>query len=253
MNCALWLNGRKVLSADEIAENFDIAAIRGYFLGGSLVPWLSEHGGQRYLDALSALASDSPELNNRLAEVFGQRCDAAPQAADGELIKLIDSLPGLRAGSGSYAGSGIYVGSFGGSFSLTSGMYMLLAGSLGYGSYNYGSYNFGSYTRMWQWEWEWLLSGGSFRGGSFTYGSFYFTQGSFYFRYGSFGGYYGRSFSGSFPFMGSFGSFAFPEGYKGFSSDGSFMALTPDEYDAIMYRCLELCPLNRYGYGIHLI
>ena len=251
MNCALWLNGRKVLSAEDIADNFDIAAIRGYFLGGSLIPWLSEHGGQRYLDALGKLSPDIPELNDRLAEAFGQRCEAAAHTADEELIQLIDSSAGPYAGSGSYAGpgsyagSGSYSGSFGGSFSQTSGMYRLLYGSWGYGSYNFGSYLMGSYYRMWQWEWEqWLR--GSFRSGSFIYGSFNYT-------YGSFGGFFGGSFYGSFGYRGSFGSFAFPAGYKGFSSGGSFHMLTPDEYDEIMYRCLEMCPLNRYGYGIHII
>lgn len=64
----------KISNAAEIIDNFDLAAVRGYFLGGSLSEWLREHGGTVYadrLDKLRTLDPQDPQLNDRLAEVFG--------------------------------------------------------------------------------------------------------------------------------------------------------------------------------------
>ena len=71
MNCALWLNKHKIYSAVEIADNLDIAALRGYFLAGSLVEWLCENGGAEYAKKLSRISPDDSRLNEKLAEVFG--------------------------------------------------------------------------------------------------------------------------------------------------------------------------------------
>jgi hypothetical protein len=38
--------------------------------------------------------------------------------------------------------------------------------------------------------------------------------------------------------------------FGGFGSGGF---ITADEYDRIMYECLRKCPLNCYGYGIHIV
>lgn len=61
-----------VNSASEIAEHFDMASLRGYFLGGSLEEWLREHGGEEQADRVSALDPKDPALDRRLAEIFGQ-------------------------------------------------------------------------------------------------------------------------------------------------------------------------------------
>ena len=120
--------------------------------------------------------------------------------------------------AGSYGGSGVAANYSYGSF----------------GSYaGYGSYRFS----LWEWEWEWRFGRrGSFSLGSF--GSYLFGAGSY--SFGSFGSFQPGSFSvisGSFT-AGSYGS-------------GGFV--TADEYDRIMYECLRKCPLNCYGYGIHII
>jgi hypothetical protein len=104
-----------------------------------------------------------------------------------------------------------------------------------------GSYRFS----LWEWEWEWRFVGrGSFRGsfgslGSLgSFGSYRFGSGSY--LLGSFGSFPWGSFSGSFG-AGSFGGF------------GSGGFITADEYDRIMYECLRKCPLDCYGYGIHIV
>lgn len=231
MDCCLWLNRKKISSAAEIIDNFDLAAVRGYFLGGSLSEWLRAHGGTVYadrLDKLRTLDPQDPQLNDRLAEVFGVSAGAVTEVFCGNVPDNGMS----RCGSfGSFSG-----GSWGGSGSFNFGSYGVFQGSgLGIGSGGLtalGSYRFS----LWEWEWEWRFAGrGSFRG---SFGSYRFGSGSY--LLGSFGSFPWGSFSGSFG-AGSFGGF----GSSGF--------ITADEYDRIMYECLRKCPLNCYGYGIHIV
>lgn len=231
MDCCLWLNRKKISNAAEIIDNFDLAAVRGYFLGGSLSEWLREHGGTVYadrLDKLRTLDPQDPQLNDRLVEVFGVSAGAVTEVFCGN----VPDNGGSRCGSfGSFSG-----GFRGGSGSFNFGSYGVFQGSgLGIGSGGLtalGSYRFS----LWEWEWEWRFAGrGSFRG---SFGSYRFGSGSY--LLGSFGSFPWGSFSGSFG-AGSFG---------GFGSGGS---ITADEYDRIMYECLRKCPLNCYGYGIHIV
>ncbi len=276
MDCAIWLNRRKIFSADEISANFDIAAIRGYFLGGSLINWLNAHGGREYAIALAEVTPSDPALNDKLTYIFTQKnCEIPVHKADENLIRTIDLLKGGEPVTGSAQSvCGSYPeGSFGhSSFTQGSGSYLLNYGSFCYGSFSYGS--FGSFRRTWEWEWEWRF--GSFRSGSFRYGggsgtyllgSFSYNFGSYRGAYGSFaynaGSFRGGSFGysnfmggsfrgmtlGSFPFDISYGMGS----YRGVPVGGSFRAIGSDEYDEIMYRTLNICPLNRFGYGIHLI
>lgn len=231
MDCCLWLNRKKISNAAEIIDNFDLAAVRGYFLGGSLSEWLREHGGTVYadrLDKLRTLDPQDPQLNDRLAEVFGVSAGAVTEVFCGNA----PDNGGSRCGSfGSFS-----CGFRGGSGSFNFGSYGVFQGSgLGIGSGGLtalGSYRFS----LWEWEWEWRFAGrGSFRG---SFGSYRFGSGSY--LLGSFGSFPWGSFSGSFG-AGSFGGF----GSSGF--------ITADEYDRIMYECLRKCPLNCYGYGIHIV
>ena len=238
MDCCLWLNRKKISNAAEIIDNFDLAAVRGYFLGGSLSEWLREHGGTVYadrLDKLRTLDPQDPQLNDRLAEVFGVSAGAVTEVFCG-------NVPDNGACAGNNGGSrcgsfGSFSGGFrGSSGSFNFGSYGVFQGSgLGIGSGGLtalGSYRFS----LWEWEWEWRFAGrGSFRG---SFGSYRFGSGSY--LIGSFGSFPWGSFSGSFG-AGSFG---------GFGSGGS---ITADEYDRIMYECLRKCPLNCYGYGIHIV
>lgn len=250
MDCALWLNRRKIYSADEIAGDPDIASLRGYFLAGSLVEWLRGHGGERYAKKLSKLSPDDPCLNEKLAKIFGGSAEGkrfgedahietahtggAPNEASG--VSPTGSMPGSFGGIvlGSYGSYSLGSGSFGG------GRWVSLLG----GSFRFGSYFFGS--GMHEWEWEWLF--GLYKSGSFSFGSF----SSFHewewewlfemFRSGS--------FTGSF---GSFWRFGYPSGFGSLCMPLTNDITMLDEYDRIMLETLMGCPLDRFGYGIHNI
>ena len=247
MDCALWLNKHKIYSADEIPEYPDIAALRGYYLGGCLERWLRDHNGEEYANKLAKLNRDDKELNKSLAEIFGCKPQAPLIEMRGELSET--ELPHKLPFSG-YYGS-VSRGSF--------------------GSYRLGSFRFGSFH---QWEWEWLFRrgySGSYRLGSFRSGSFHEWEWEWYFKRGSFGSYRLGSFrSGSFHEWewewlfgrGSFGSYrlssfrfgSLPGSYNGFPLDiMDCLWESLDEYDRIMFLNLANCPLNRYGYGIHNI
>lgn len=227
MDCALWLNRRKVYSAKEIRENFDAASLFGYFAAGSLVEWLREHGGADYADKLERLSPDDPDIIVKIAAVF-----------DGKSVGY-KTLGGADKGaSGAVSGGGQC--SFRGKIGSAGALSALKNGSFGVGS---GSFAFGSGFYEWEWEWERLF--GSFSKGSFTFGSGYAAWLALLKKYGSFG-------------MGSFGSFSFD--LFGEVKNGSFIGrklpdflANLDEYDRIMLISLYGCPLNQFGYGIHNI
>lgn len=236
MDCALWLNRRKVFRADEIHDNADIASLRGYFLGGSLCEWLRSHGGASFADMLGELSPDDPELNEKLTLIFcgsgrtevpSIKLDnsAAEFPVQGAACSSAHGFPCSRAvffgakNNGSYA-----LGSFGN----LAGSYR--SGTFGRGG-SLGSYRFGSFMHEWEWEWafgSFRRSAGSFGTGSFGYGSF-------------------RSFR-----SGSFGKGMLPFGICPRDRYGSLVMFI-DEYDRIMYETLKRCPLDRFGYGIHII
>lgn len=229
MDCCLWFNRKKIGSVADAIENFDLPAVRGYYLGGSLSKWLREHGGAVYADRLDTLDPKDPLLNDRLAEVFSIKAAPATEVFCGKVA-------GVCCGD---CGGSYRAGSFGGSFS---------SGSFRVGSFRSGSglgrfTSFGSFrSHMWEWEWEWRFGNrsGSFRTGSFSFGSYLFGSGSY--LLGSFGSFSRGSLSGSFGAgSGSFGGL----GFNG--------VMTADEYDRIMYECLKKCPLNCYGYGMHIV
>ncbi len=245
MDCALWLNRRKIYSADEIAGNSDIASLRGYFLAGSLVEWLSEHGGERYAKKLVKLRPDDPELNVKLARIFGG-------SAEGK--RFGNGMPDETGGKASSVSMPAAFGSMSisshGSYDIAVGSFVSALVSLFGGSFRFGSYFLGS--GMHEWEWEWLFNlykSGSFSSGSFT--SFHEWEWEWLlsaFRSGSFAG-------SSFVF-GSFWRLGYPSGFGSLYmpfADG-FAALDAlDEYDRIMLETLMKCPLDRFGYGIHNI
>ena len=160
MDCCLWLNRKKISSAAEIIDNFDLAAVRGYFLGGSLSEWLREHGGTVYadrLDKLRTLDPQDPQLNDRLVEVFGVSAGAVTEVFCGN----VPDNGGSRCGSfGSFSG-----GFRGGSGSFNFGSYGVFQGSgLGIGS--------GGLTALWKLQiqplgmgvgmalrWAWVVPG----------------------------------------------------------------------------------------------
>ncbi len=212
MSFALWIGRHKVYTATGIAEYFDLASVRGYFLGGTLTDWLRENGGKEYAYKLDMIPKDSPTLNEDIAAVFGVK----------EIPESVMNGKGC-----SFCGSGSFYGSYHGSGKLCFGFgsfyeWEELLKRLG----SLGSFRFGSGSgKFHEWEWEWLLG----RLGSF--GSFRFGSGSGKFhewewewllgRLGSFGSFRFGSGSGKFhewewewllERLGSFGSFRFGSG-----------------------------------------
>lgn len=245
MDCCLWFDKHRISKAQEISEHFDLAALRGYFLGGHLSEWLREHGGAEYADKLDRLDRRCSDLNRKLAEIFGHTV-SAEYIFTGNAAEECRNVP--LGGSGSAYGSGSfawYMYGSGGSGWFGLGSFYGGTGSW-LGSYAYGSGGLmgGSFRRfsLWEWEWEWR-SHGSFR------------------QSGSFRGSYSGLFSGSYMGFGSyiFGSAAYLIGSfrrtagQGHSSFCGSSFMTPDEYDRIMFECLHRCPLDCFGYGIHII
>ena len=71
-NCSwyLWLNGRKIFNIRQLRENFDTPLLTGYFLGGSLLKWLSDLGEYAVLKRLSTIDT-SRDIGTQLEFAFG--------------------------------------------------------------------------------------------------------------------------------------------------------------------------------------
>lgn len=243
MDCALWLNRRKVFSASEICENLDTASLLGYFAAGSLLEWLYEHGGEDYAKKLEKLSPADKDIREKIERIFTGK----PVA-----FKKFGSENPVKCASGSCSASSYRAGSARGSFRFGSGSFLLSSflksfrtGSGSFynyiGSFYLGSFLFGSGFHEWEWEWEWEKFFGSFFSTSFRFSSGISARLAFLRNFGSFG-----SFNfGSFKETGSFGVENLPELPEVFRN--------LDEYDRIMLMSLYGCPLNQFGYGIHNI
>lgn len=71
-NCGwyLWLNGKKIYNIRELRENFDTAVLSGYFMGGSLMKWLSDLGEYTILRRLSDINTEY-DIGTQLEFAFG--------------------------------------------------------------------------------------------------------------------------------------------------------------------------------------
>lgn len=244
MKCSIWLNRKKIDSAALIPENLDIAALRGYFLGGSLIEWLEEHDGEEYARLLKELSPDDMQLNEKLSAVFGGNAiSGKPLDGGGQCEKTAALSEELPQDNSSVTGN-----SAENSFAERSS-YDMSAISKIFGSYLSGSFS------EWEWEWLWNYYRGS-GSGSFMTGSFYESS----YLLNLFEKFYGGSFVQTS--SGSFSGFSQWERLSdmltkilnskcGSFSENNFMGL--DEYDYIMLKTLLLCPLDRFGYGIHIM
>lgn len=244
MKCSIWLNRKKIDSAALIPDNLDIASLRGYFLGGSLMEWLEEHNGEEYARLLKEVSPDDTQLNGKLAAVFGGNAISGKPLDGGGQREKIAALPEeLPQDNSSVMDSAAE-----NSFAEWSGSDVSAISEV------FGSYLSGSFSE-WEWEWLWNYYKG-FSSGSFVTGSFYESS----YLLNMFEKYYGGSFVQTS--FGSFSSFSHWERLSymlakllnskcGSFSENNFME--PDEYDYIMLKTLLLCPLDRFGYGIHIL
>lgn len=85
-NCSwyLWLRGRKVFNILQLRENFDTALLTGYFLGGSLMKWLSDIGENDILRRLSSI-DKSGDIGKQLEFAFGVSPDPHDPLSEPEL------------------------------------------------------------------------------------------------------------------------------------------------------------------------
>ena len=142
MNCCLWLNGIKIRRADEIKNNFDPSALRGYLWGGSLVRWLYQNGGRKAARLLENFG-DGFDINQALEYAFGLR-KSCP-----EKIRPTFLLPAGVTHKVSYANSFVTsLHGFGSSvFPLPRyyGSYNIGSFIQNVSAYVYGSYKIGSF------------------------------------------------------------------------------------------------------------
>lgn len=255
MNCAIWLNRRKIYNASDIPDNLDLASLCGYFTAGSLVEWLKTHGGESYAAEIENISPKDPLLKEKFGKIFGGKPVAYKEFGKGAVQAQNPCFLPVSAGSGGK------IGAFGSATSSYPRWKMKLLGSFNFSSYTFSSYllkiGFGSaksgsysvssgiFAHEWEWEWERFLSSyGSFNTTSFAYGSFLAALRAFFaknygsWNYGSAGSRVFGSFREDFTLKNGFGSYIMPDS---------------DEYDRILMECLFGCRLNGYGYGIHNI
>lgn len=274
MKCALWLCRRRVFSAEEIPASFDLAALRGYFLAGSLIEWLEDNGGGQYAKSLRELSENDPALNEKIEKIFCGNIQAKKPDAQNSAKQAAPFVGNTVCNQALPRTAGT---SFGSSFWLSTSY-------KGFGSMRFER-NFGSFA-------QWIYSGSSGYAASYKgFGSAQFGRLFGAFGQWSYGGSFGFATSykgfGSAHFEKIFGSFGFTTSYKGFGSaqykhmygslsdssfdraqllwervlrweqaaQGSFSDgyLPSDEYDRIMLLTLAKCPLDRFGYGIHIL
>lgn len=221
----LYLGKERAYDVRALRLHFDTALVSGYLIGGTLERWLAEAGETEILARVRAIDYGG-DVGEQLEHIFGVRPDRRTRLPACLLKKRgaapVSSFETGFSPKGSFPGGSFRAGSFRtGSFRV--GPYFI-------GSYRFGSYRSGSFRHAFEYEFE----RGSFRGGSFRLKRFG-KSGSF-----SVGSFHAGSFSG-----GSFrsGSFRFFAGNAG---------ITEDEYRCTLLN-LSSCPLNEYGYGIHLI
>lgn len=232
----LYLGKERVYHVRALRQHFDTALVSGYLLGGMLERWLADAGEDEILSRVRAI-DYAADVGEQLEHIFGVRPDRRTRLP-ACLLKKRASEPissFVRAGfvpNGSFSGGSYRSGSFSGG-SYRPGSFRV--GSFRAGSFRLGSYRLGSFRH----EFEFEFARGSFRSGSFRRGSFRLTG------FGKSGSYRVGSFrAGSFR-GGSYrlGSFRF---YAGNAE------ITENEYHRTLIN-LSSCPLNEYGYGIHLI
>lgn len=257
MECALWLNRKKVYSAAEISANPDIASLRGYFLAGSLIEWLEDHNGKEYADKLRKLPVDAPDLNDRIAEIFGGNTVGHKKLTGSTSPENCEHTEIIKSGEqADYSTSSFRMPS---SFRFTDSSYKF---GFADSSYKFTFAYDTSYLGIYRW-----FVGGSFVRGSFSQTSFHEWEWEWLWNFfkGYSGGQYGSFASGSFS-VSSLPTTSFAnqdmllkllaEINPADVIEGSFAVwekLGIDEYDYIMFKTLMQCPLNRFGYGIHIV
>ena len=120
-NCSwyLWLSGSRIYNIRQLRENFDTALLTGYFLGGSLMKWLSDLGEYEIIRRLSTIDLGG-DIGRQLEFAFGVSPDKkpempAPDPADGPGPVITVPAESIQTGD-----TAVYTGSFFGLPSVSS-------------------------------------------------------------------------------------------------------------------------------------
>ncbi len=157
----LWLNGKKIGNIRELRDNFDTAALIGYFLGGSLHGWLSDIGENGILDRLSTIDTNG-DIGRQLEFAFGVNPTKKDltELAEPVIAQKI-SIPAKKAAAAGITEPVVYTGNVS-SFRAASSFRM--PGAVFSGDTASSGYGAGSYTA--------LLTGQALSSSGGLYGSF---------------------------------------------------------------------------------
>lgn len=121
-NCSwyLWLRGRKIYNIRQLRENFDTPLLTGYFLGGSLLKWLSDIGENDILHRLSSV-DKSGDIGKQLEFAFGVSPDPYDPLAEPVIPEEPDVVPEITvpAEKTGIEEIPVFTGSFHGAAALT--------------------------------------------------------------------------------------------------------------------------------------
>lgn len=281
----LWIGGKKVYNLKQLKENFDLESVEIYYCGGGLVRWLRLCGENETADRIEKIDASS-DPTDWLAEIFSQpkpERKALPNVAasacaiknnngfdtsftaehvhtDGSLIangKILDSFTGESLPPSSYGTtslngiSSMHTGSFeafAASFSLETASFSLETASFSLTSFKLTSSSFGvSSFHEFEYEYE---AGGSFNaaGGSFSLGSFGGYKGSF-----TDTSFMNTSFQIEEETGGTAVSGERKEGGADLENGGNEADITRLSPNEKILQNITACPLNRFGYGLHLV
>lgn len=287
----LFTNG-KISSLEQLKDNFDIEAVKLYYLGGSLTDWLEMCGKSEIARKVRNIDLNR-DIDVQLAEIFGQPIPVKARIEQAEkldrvkksltsfvlkdnplkyalsankrsfmqILELRELSEVVKSDSFSVNGSSFY--SLSGSFEFKPGSFEYKTGSFGYGvgsfSYEYESeYEKGSFVFERN---SFSAAAGSHTlfNTSFLFGatSFGFNKTSFSFNQTSFSPSSFNNAGIRSSFTSSFSSAApIPDcgdgskRYDGGLNKKENVCRSPEEK---IYENLSYCPLNRFGYGIHLV
>ena len=288
----LWIGAQKIYNLKQLIRHFDFDAVEMYLLGGGLSRWLRQCDETEIAENVDKIDLFG-DISKQLSEVFsvklpkGRSNIPVTAAGDKQIASSQNSSSHfLPCEQGSFIFNDANPSSFRpetASFQSETGSFELNAGSFKYeigsfelsggsfelknSSFASSSFNLSLYAGFFETT-SFNLLGGA---GSFGLGSIYgsFVTGSFHFHQYEYE--YGTSFNfagfntGSFT-PGSFGMGSFGVNYNNTvdtaaynTNDGGLnktcftpaeVQLTPEEKIRLN---ISSCPLNRFGYGLHLI
>ena len=260
----LWLNGNKVYTLQQLRSYYDAEAVELYCLGGGLARWLKDCGEQETAEKVEHIDL-SQSISRQLAEIFGvvipekeeqeykpAPAQSLPHPSSGSFSlpsSFLDTSLSSSFDTSSFALSNVYTSFFTTSFLTTSftGGY---EHEYEYESSSFVANSFSLYSGSFSAETAFLTGSFAFDTTSFSLGSFTSEYGSFSFEYSSF-----TPSSASFHLTLSSFSPKSAEAASGPAQtapapDQEQPPLTPQQKFELN---ISSCPLNRYGYGLHLI